>query len=35
MKNFERLGEYLAYFGKLPENKKEYAMFVLFKGVKK
>ena len=35
MLNYERLGDFLAYHGRLPENKKEYATFVLFKGVKK
>ena len=34
MINYNRLGDFLAYFGRLPENKKEYASFVLFKGVK-
>lgn len=35
MMNHERLGDYLAYHGRLPENKKEYSKFVLFKGGKK
>ena len=32
MINYARLGEFLAYFGRLPETNKEYASFVLFKG---
>lgn len=35
MINHERLGDFLAYQGRLPQTKKEYASFVLFKGVKK
>lgn len=35
MINYERLGDFLAYHGRLPENKKEYATFTLFKGGKK
>ncbi len=31
MINYARLGDFLAYYGKLPENEKEYASFVLFK----
>ena len=35
MINYERLGDFLAYNGRLPENKKEYASFILFQGGKK
>ena len=34
MINYERLGDFLAHHGRLPQTKKEYAGFVLFKGVK-
>lgn len=37
MLNYEGkgLGDFYAYFGRLPENKKEYATFMLFQGGKK
>ena len=35
MINYGRLGDFLAYHGRLPENKKEYATFTLFQGGKK
>ena len=34
MINYERLGDFLDYHGRLPKTNKEYASFVLFKGVK-
>ncbi len=33
--NGKGLGDFLAYHGRLPENEKEYASFVLFQGGKK
>lgn len=35
MINYERLGDFLAYHGRLPETKKEYAMFALYQGGKR
>ena len=35
MKNYNILGDFLAYHGRLPENKKEYAIFALFQGGRK
>lgn len=35
MVNFERLGDFYAHHGRLPQTQKEYATFILFKGVKK
>lgn len=35
MINYNILGDFLAMHGRLPETKKEYAIFALFKGGKK
>lgn len=35
MINYERLGDFLNHYGRLPQTKKEYASFILFKGGKK
>lgn len=33
MENFNLMGEFLKYYGRLPENKKELAKFILFKKI--
>lgn len=32
MENYKILGDFLAHYGRLPQTKKEYAIFVLFQG---
>lgn len=35
MENYKILGDFLEIYGRLPETKKEYAIFALFQGGKK